>query len=116
MQATGLFFLRMNPSRRVTPAGEFVGIELPVVERDPRDPKVYLNTLTARWPGPEAEKFYSQHEAELKPGRPLNLTLDRLRGDPVYGWVATVSHCELAPLPRRQQQNTDSQPAAPATT
>lgn len=113
MEATGLFFLRARAFARRLPDGAFACMEMSVVERDPADPKAYLNELTVRWPGPLASEFLHRHDAELKPGRGVVLKLSRLRGDAQYGWMATATHCELAELPPswKAHESTTGQPA-----
>jgi hypothetical protein len=100
MKATGLFFLRMRASVVSDAAGERVGVRLPVVERAQDDGGrwVVINTLLAKWKGPAALAFFDAHQAELIPGRGLELELDRLRGTDGE-WVAHVATCALAPLP-----------------
>jgi hypothetical protein len=97
MKATGLFFLRMHASAHCDAQGERVGIVLPVVERDPDNHRIVLNTLQVKWKGADALAFFDTHQAELRAGRPLHLELDRLRGCD-GDWQAHATHCELAPI------------------
>lgn len=100
MEASGLFFLRMHATTGADATGQRSGVLLPVLERDPKDPRVILNQLLAKWKGPEALAFYDANRAELRAGRPLLLKLDRLRGGASGEWEATVLSCELAPVAR----------------
>lgn len=97
MHATGLFFLRSAPDKRALADGTHAEIRLHVVERDPADHRTVLNMLTAIWRGAPAFEFERAHGAELRPGRGLLLTLDRLRVDPVAGPVGEITHCDIAP-------------------
>jgi hypothetical protein len=99
MRATGLFFLRMHASTRCDASGQRVGVSLPVVERSQNAEGrwVVLNTLTAKWNGPQALAFFDANQAELRAGRPLNLELDRLHGHDGE-WQAYVTRMELAPV------------------
>jgi hypothetical protein len=98
MIAKGLFFLRRPAEVRCTPAGERIGMWLPVVERDPDDHRIVLNQLLVKWKGPEALAFFDEHQPLLRPGRPLLLELDKLRGSDGE-WQALATRCELAPPP-----------------
>jgi hypothetical protein len=97
MKATGMFFLRMHASVAMDPAGNRLGVLLPVVERDANDHRVILNQLLVKWKGAVALAFFDQHQPELRAGRPLHLELDRLRGQDGE-WQAQATRCELAPL------------------
>lgn len=98
MRATGLFFLRTRPYTARASDGTQV-LMLPVVEHDERDGKrVLLNELLAVWRGAEADRFWALHFPELKPGRGLDLELDRMRWDG-REWRAHVTACRLAPMP-----------------
>jgi hypothetical protein len=97
MKATGLFFLRMHASAACDADGARVGILLPVIERDPDNHRVILNTLQVKWKGEDAIAFFDAHQAELRAGRPLRLELDRLRGCD-GDWQAYATRCELAPI------------------
>jgi len=113
MRATGLFFLRTRPYTARDTAGLPV-LMLPVVEHEDRDGRrVTLNELMAAWPGSEAMAFWNLHLAELKPGRGLDLELDRMRWDG-REWRAHVTRCNLAPLPPSWQAKTEAHAGAPA--
>lgn len=115
MHATGLFFLRAAAEIRVDQVTrEPVGIVLPVVEREknPQGQWVSVNTLVAKWKGPQALQFFASNRAELRAGRPVHLELDRLSAHDgeVHG---NVTRLELAPLaPSWQKGETDQQPRA----
>lgn len=109
MKATGLFFLRMHAAVVSDPAGNRVGIAMPVIERDPNDHRVVLNELLVKWKGPDALAFFDAHQAELRAGRPLQLELDRLRGTDNQ-WQALATRCELAPIAPSWQKR--AEPAA----
>jgi hypothetical protein len=105
MKATGLFFLRMRASEAVNGQGQRV-VLLPVVERVQEEDTgrwVTMNELLAVWKGDEALAFYAKHQADLIPGRGLELELDRLRGVD-RDWRANVTRLELAPLPPSWQK------------
>lgn len=111
MKATGLFFLRMRPYTARGSDGA-LSLLLPVVEHgeDREGRRVALNTLLCRWSGEAAMHFWNLNVAELKPGRGLELELDRLRGQDGE-WRAHVTRCALAPLPPSWQPKADA--AAP---
>lgn len=111
MRATGLFFLRMHAATASAPDGARTCVMLPVVERDPNDYRVVLNTLLARWNGEQALAFFDTNQSELRAGRALQLELDRLRGHDGQ-WVASVTHCALAPLPPSWVKNQQQQEPA----
>lgn len=99
MYARGLFFLRMRPSTARDPHDGALVLLLPVVEHEDRDGRrITLNELLATWRGDAASAFWALHFDELKPGRGLQLELDRMRWNG-REWRASVTHCELAPLP-----------------
>jgi len=116
VKATGLFFLRMRASIVTNSRGERA-VLLPVVERvqeHDAGPWITLNELVAIWKGPAALAFYDQHQAQLVPGRGLELELDRLRGQD-GAWRGHVTRLALAPLPpswQKQQACTDQPPQA----
>jgi hypothetical protein len=97
MQARGLFFLRMHASVQCDAQGQRVGVLLPVIERDPQDHRVVLNQLLVAWPGDAALAFFDAHQAQMRAGCPLQLEVDRLRGDDGQ-WRARAVDCELAPV------------------
>jgi hypothetical protein len=100
MRATGLFFLRTNAFVRYDrTTRQPVGIALPIVERERNDNGVWvtLNTLLAKWKGPEALEYFERNRHELRAGRPLQLDLDRLHGSDGE-WQAYVTRLELAPV------------------
>lgn len=97
MHATGLFFLRTAPYHRALRDGTYESLWLPVVERAPGNARVILNELIAVWRGAPGFQFAENHKTELRPGRGLLLTLDRLRIDPVHGPIGEITHCDIAP-------------------
>lgn len=99
MRATGLFFLRMRPYTARDPASGELVLMLPVVEHEDRDGRrVTLNQMLAAWQGPLASAFWNLNLPDLKPGRALELEVDRMRWDG-REWRASVTQCRLAPLP-----------------
>lgn len=115
MKATGLFFLRAHANTALDAKQERV-LLLDVLERDPADSKVILNTLLAVWKGREALQFFEAHHHELRAGRPLELEIDRLRGHDGQ-WRAQVTACRLAPLAPswrvKDEQPLQASPAQP---
>lgn len=109
MKATGLFFLRMHAEVHSDASGARAGVTLPVIERDPNDHRIALNTLTVYWKGPEALAFFDANSAELRAGRPLQLEIDRLRGVD-NEWRARATRCELAPLAPSWQRKDEPNP------
>lgn len=87
---------------------------LPVVERDPIDHRVVLNTLLAKWAGSDAIRFWESNQDQLRAGRPLRLTLDRLRGGNDGQWWGVVTRCELAPVAPSWQKRADTNDQAAA--
>ncbi|MFC5524044.1 hypothetical protein [Polaromonas jejuensis] len=86
-------FLRMRASGCAAPDGRR-GMVLAL--RDTGG--LFPNGITAQWLGPEAVDFLDHHQAELVPGRCLELEVYHLR--PVNAELrARVKSCQLAPLP-----------------
>jgi hypothetical protein len=115
MRATGLFFLRTNAFVRYDRiTREPVGIALPIVERERNGNGIWvtLNTLLAKWKGPQALEYFERNRHELRAGRPLLLDLDRLHGSDGE-WQAYVTRLELAPLAPSWRKDDDDAQAMP---
>lgn len=115
MRASGLFFLRMRAFIAMSREGERA-VVLPVVERlkDPAGQWVSLNEMEAVWRGAAALTFFERHQSDLRPGRGLQLEIDRLAGHD-GAWRGYVTSCALAPLPpswtRHSPASTSDQPS-----
>lgn len=86
-------FLRMRAAGCVAPDGRR-GMVL--VLRDTGG--LFPEGITAQWLGPAAADFFDHHQAELAPGRCLDLEIYHVRS--VNAELrARVQTCQLAPLP-----------------
>lgn len=119
--ACAILFLRKPPYTARTSGGE-LQIILDLMERT----KDGDTKWKAVWTGPAAESFLRQHEAALKPGCALNLTLTRLRArdNELHGviyaailaparWPARAAN-DATPAPPPAAAATDSIAAQPA--
>jgi hypothetical protein len=95
VNATGLFFLTARPSLaqlQSSDDGPVRAWAFPMLERTRRG----TQHVIAYWDGVDAARFIQIHQARLKKGQALRLTLDRLRpaNDGLQGHIVA---CELAP-------------------
>jgi hypothetical protein len=111
LRIEGHFFLCLSASTCVTRDNE-PGVLFAL--REPAPAEGFPNGLLAVWVGDQALAFLRAHGAELRPGRGLHLSLNKLQardGD----IRARVLACELLPPPpswqRNQQQLTQAAPA-----
>jgi hypothetical protein len=100
MDIRALVILRAPPVLRRDATGALDCADFRVGERAEPPAQGWANELVARWRGPGVESFCAINAAELKPGRPLTVHMDRLRLNPQLNTiVGHVTQMELAPLP-----------------
>jgi hypothetical protein len=113
MELAGQFFLCMPASPCLTSDGR-QGVMFAL--REPAPAAMLPNGLLAVWPGDEAIAFQREHGAELRPGRGLQLSLQRLvaRDGEIRARVLACSLLPLAPSWQRALAPTQQQPTPPA--
>lgn len=109
MHHTGTLFMgRQRPTVDKDSDGAF-RLELVLVDnqgRHPRSGKEIKEGYRVQWAGPEAQAFWEAHKADLTPGAPLHVELERLRAHPGPQTFPPLPELRghvlrLQPLPRR---------------
>jgi hypothetical protein len=101
MTAQGMLFLSRTPPRTSLSDSGQVVLTLHCVHRIAQR---QVEAWTIRWRGLEAGWFYSQHQHDLVPGQPLQVTLERVRAH-VSGPIAEMRGevVSLALAPRKEE-------------